>query len=125
MSERVRVAVLWVVVAVLAILALLAPGSASAPAPAPASADKRVAPVVVPVTAVEHPPAPAVTGDDLAVLASGATCVERLAAVERLRVTGDPVAVPALATAARTDPCIASAARAAIRELGRADATRW
>jgi hypothetical protein len=101
MTERLRIAVRWVVVAVLAILALLGQRSASAPAELPAPASRGRPPVVVPVTAVEQPPAPAVTGDDLAVLATGASCADRLAAVERLRAKGDPVAVPALTTAAR------------------------
>ena len=122
MTERLRIAVRWVVVAVLAILALLGQRSASAPAELPAPA-LRPTPIVAPVPAVEQPPAPAVPGTAAALetLVSGTSCNDRLAAVEELRVARDPSALPALTSAARLDPCVTDAARAAIRELGRAE----
>jgi hypothetical protein len=130
MSERLRLAARWVVVAALAILALLGPRRASGPAPAPSPEPAIQRPAVsVTVTTVEQAPEPVVTGDGTAAaleaLASGATCADRLAAVDRLRALRDPAAIPALTAASRGDRCVAPAARAAVRALGHADAARW
>jgi HEAT repeat protein len=120
--ERARIATLSMVVAVAAILVMFAPRGSSEPPRRPAI--RRVVPTVTPTVGAGALAAPVSAAPDdvstaLAALAHGRSCGQRLAAVERLRVIGDPVAIPALLDTLEdeSEACAVTATRATIREL--------